>query len=286
MAIYAIGDLQGCYDPFMRLLDKLRFDPFRDTLWICGDLVNRGKQSLETLRFVRSLRDAAICVLGNHDISLIAAFYGLRKPHRSMQTLVEAPDYADLIQWLRQQPIFYVDQTLGYAMSHAGIPPVWDLATAQACAREVEQELRSPTVATWLPQVYGDQPDDWSPNLSGHDRHRYILNAFTRMRYCRPDGSLEFQAKGRPPAQEGHAIPATELIPWFQYPNRYDLNLTTIFGHWSTLGYYQANQVIALDTGCVWGGQLSAFRIDSNNNQLICIECDDYGREERNKPSG
>lgn len=286
MATYAIGDLQGCYDPFMRLLDKLRFDPFQDTLWLSGDLVNRGRQSLETLRFVRSLRDAAICVLGNHDISLIAAFHGLRKPHKSLQTLVDAPDYPELIQWLSQQPLLHVDTTLGYAMSHAGIPPQWDLATAQACAREVEREFRNPEVATWLAQVYGDQPDNWNMALSRHDRHRYILNAFTRMRYCRPDGSLDFQEKGAPDAKKNNGSNSRELIPWFKHPIRGDLNLTIIFGHWSTLGYYHTNQVIALDTGCVWGGQLSAIRIDSNNQQLICIECDDYGRETSTKPSG
>lgn len=287
MAIYAIGDLQGCYDPFMRLLDKLHFDPFKDTLWLTGDLVNRGRQSLETLRFVRSLRDAAICVLGNHDISLLAVFHGLRKPHKSLRTLLDASDYPELIQWLSQRPVLHVDKALGYALSHAGIPPQWDLATAQTCAREVEQELRSPTVADWLSKVYGDQPDRWSPGLPKHDRHRYILNAFTRMRYCRADGSLDFQAKGDPATDKNPAIVSGELIPWFQYPTRCDLSLTTLFGHWSTLGYYHTNQVIALDTGCVWGSQLSAIRIDSNNNQqLICIECDDYGREERNSPSG
>jgi len=269
MATYAIGDLQGCYDPLMRLLDKIRFDPRQDTLWFAGDLVNRGKQSLETLRLIRSLRDAAICVLGNHDISLLAAFHGLRKPHKSLKTLTEAHDYPELIAWLAQRPLLHVDTQLGYAMSHAGISPQWDLATAQACAREVELELTRPTIATWLANVYGDQPDTWNPAHKQLDRHRYILNAFTRMRYCRPDGSLDFNAKGKP--QE-----TTELIPWFKYPTRQSLGLTVLFGHWSTLGYYNGNYVIALDTGCVWGGQLSAIRIDKNE-QLICIQCDDYG---------
>jgi len=278
MATYAIGDLQGCYAPLMRLLDKLRFDPRQDTLWFAGDLVNRGKQSLETLRFVRSLRDAAVCVLGNHDISLLAAHYGLRKAHKSLKLLLDAPDYPELITWLAQRPLLHVDAQLGYAMSHAGISPQWDLATAQACAREVEAELSSPRAAKWLAQVYGDQPDTWNPADSQPDRHRYILNAFTRMRYCRADGSLEFEAKGNPfEANKSPIVTTTELIPWFNTPTKQSLGVTVLFGHWSTLGYHNGNDVIALDTGCVWGGQLSAIRIDIKNQQPTCIRCDDYG---------
>lgn len=277
MATYAIGDLQGCYNPLMRLLDTLRFDPRQDTLWFAGDLVNRGKQSLETLRFVRSLRDAAVCVLGNHDISLLAAHHGLRKPHKSLKLLLDAPDYPELITWLAQRPLLHVDNQLGYAMSHAGIPPQWDLATAQTCAREVEAELTSPRVAEWLALVYGDQPDTWNPADSQPDRHRYILNAFTRMRYCRADGSLEFETKGNPFDASSLSAQTTELTPWFASPIKQALGVTVLFGHWSTLGYYNGNYVIALDTGCVWGGQLSAIRIDTKNQQPICIRCDDYG---------
>lgn len=277
MATYAIGDLQGCYDPLMRLLDTLRFDPRQDTLWFAGDLVNRGKQSLETLRFVRSLRDAAVCVLGNHDISLLAAHHGLRKPHKSLKLLLDAPDYPELITWLAQRPLLHVDNQLGYAMSHAGIPPQWDLATAQTCAREVEAELTSPRVAEWLALVYGDQPDTWNPADSQPDRHRYILNAFTRMRYCRADGSLEFEVKGNPFDTSSLFTQTRELTPWFASPTKQALGVTVLFGHWSTLGYYNGNYVIALDTGCVWGGQLSAIRIDTKNQQPTCIRCDDYG---------
>ena len=275
MAIYAIGDLQGCYEPLQRLLDKVRFDPQRDTLWFAGDLVNRGKQSLQTLRFVRGLGSAAVTVLGNHDISLIAAFHGLRKPHKTLKPLVDAPDYAELVTWLAQRPILHVDAQLGYAMCHAGIAPQWDLATAQQCAAEIERELAGAQCAQWLAQVYGDQPDYWSVNHTSWDRHRYILNVFTRMRYCRVDGSLEFEEKGSPLEQKNHH--AMQLMPWFQYPNRRELGVKVVFGHWSTLGYYDRHQVIALDTGCVWGGQLSAIRIDTNNPQQICIECNDYG---------
>ncbi|MDD5391825.1 MAG: symmetrical bis(5'-nucleosyl)-tetraphosphatase [Thiothrix sp.] len=277
MATYAIGDLQGCYEPLMRLLDKLRFDPAADTLWLAGDLVNRGKHSLETLRFVRSLGNAAVAVLGNHDISLLAAFHGIRKPHKSLKPLTEAPDYPELIQWLAQRPIMHTDPMLGYALCHAGIPPQWDLATAQRCAREVEQMFTSPLVATWLPLVYGDQPDVWDALLPTIDRQRYILNAFTRMRYCRPDGSLDFDAKGHPREYAQTASKKMKLIPWFLHPNRKPLGVTVLFGHWSTLGYYSENQVIALDTGCVWGGQLSAIRIDTNNPKPLYVECTDYG---------
>ncbi len=275
MATYAIGDLQGCYDPLMRLLEKIQFDPQQDTLWFAGDLVNRGKQSLQTLRFVKSLGNAAVSVLGNHDISLLAAFHGLRKPHKSLKALVEAPDYHELIDWLAQCPILHVDTNLGFALCHAGIAPQWDLATAQQCAREVEHIISGADLAQRLPHIYGDQPDYWSVRHTDWDRLRYILNVFTRMRYCRVDGSLDFEAKDAPFDQKNNK--SMQLIPWFAYPNRKDLGVKVVFGHWSTLGYYAQNQVIALDTGCVWGGQLSAIRIDTNNTQQICIECNDYG---------
>lgn len=277
MATYAIGDLQGCYDPLMRLLERIRFDPATDQLWFAGDLVNRGKQSLETLRFIRALGASATSVLGNHDISLIAAFHGLRKPHKSLKKLVEAPDYPELIQWLTQRPLLHVDLNLGYAVCHAGLPPAWDLPTAQACAREAEQALQQPDVAQWLAHVYGDTPDDWDAQAPTLDRHRYILNAFTRMRFCRRDGSLDFQEKGAPPSLDKNSPKGMKLIPWFLYPTRRVQNITILFGHWSTLGYYCGNKVIALDTGCVWGKQLSAIRIDTNNPKPISIECDDYG---------
>ena len=278
MATYAIGDLQGCYDPLRRLLDKLHFDPQHDSVWLAGDLVNRGKHSLETLRFVRSLGTAAISVLGNHDISLIAAFHGLRKPHKSLKTLVEAEDYPDLIRWLAQRPMLHTDRTLGYALSHAGISPQWDLATAEHCAREVETQLTQFDPSAWLAQVYGDVPNAWANDLPLLDRHRYILNAFTRMRFCHLDGSLEFEAKGNPQEYRAtHGKKAT-LLPWFSHPKRQPLEVTVLFGHWSTLGYYHADGVIALDTGCVWGGKLSAVRIDSPHPQPYSVECSDYAR--------
>lgn len=277
MATYAIGDLQGCYEPFLRLLDKLHFDPAHDTLWLAGDLVNRGQHSLETLRFVRSLGKSVIAVQGNHDISLLAAFHGLRKPHKSLKTLMDAPDCTELVQWLAQCPLLHVDRQAGYAISHAGIPPQWDITTAEACAREVEQELTAQDPTEWLEHVYSDQPDSWNPDLKKPARHCYILNAFTRMRFCRMDGSLDFEAKGHPLEYIKPNPKKTKLLPWFLYPNRKPLEVTVLFGHWSTLGYYSGDKIIALDTGCVWGGQLSAVRIDTNDSEPQRVECTDYG---------
>ena len=276
MAIYAIGDLQGCYDPLRRLLDKLQFDSSQDQLWFAGDLVNRGKQSLETLRFVRSLGKAAITVLGNHDVSLVCALHGLRKPHRSLTELVAAPDYADLVNWLAQQPFLHVDETLGYVISHAGIAPQWDLATAQTCAQHLSYELAKPDPSAWLKETYCDQPDRWRADLQGLDRDRYSMNVFTRMRYCRVDGSLEFENKDSPQSLvKSEQVP--KLIPWFLFPRKQPLGLTTMFGHWSTLGYYHSPTAIALDTGCVWGGRLTAIQLDTNKPSAISVTCHDYG---------
>ena len=276
MAIYAIGDLQGCYKPLLRLLDKVHFDPAADTLWFAGDLVNRGKHSLETLRLVRSLGSSVVAVLGNHDISLLAAFHGLRKPHKSLKALVEAPDYPELMHWLAHRPLLHVDTELGYVLCHAGISPQWNLATARQCADEVAQQLAAPNPQAWLTQVYGDQPDKWDAQASLFARHRYILNAFTRMRYCRVDGSLDFDAKGHPRDYLPTDSKKWTLLPWFLYPHRQSLGVKVVFGHWSTLGYYNDSQVIALDTGCVWGGQLTAIRLDSPNSVPCSVACDDY----------
>ena len=275
MAIYAIGDLQGCYDPLRRLLDKLQFDLNQDQVWFAGDLVNRGKQSLETLRFVRSLGKSAITVLGNHDVSLICAFHGLRKPHRTLSELVAAPDYAELVAWLAQQPFLHIDKRLGYAMSHAGISPQWDLATAQTCAQQLSHELAKPDPSAWLKETYCNQPDHWHTDLQGLDRDRYSMNVFTRMRYCRLDGSLDFENKDSPQSLAQSDKP--KLIPWFLFPRKQALGVTTVFGHWSTLGYYHSPSAIALDTGCVWGGRLTAIQLDTNNTSAISITCNDCG---------
>jgi bis(5'-nucleosyl)-tetraphosphatase (symmetrical) len=268
MAVYAIGDLQGCLDPLVRLLDRIDFDPACDRLWFCGDLVNRGPASLATLRFVHSLGDSTITVLGNHDLHLLATAYGGERPLKRRDTLDEvlaAPDRQVLLDWLRRRPLLHHDPRLGYTLVHAGLPPQWDLATAQAAAAELEAVLGGDGFVRFLRQMYGDLPDLWTAELAGSDRLRYIVNAFTRMRFCRPDGSLDFNEKSAP----GRA--AEGLVPWYCFPGRRNAGLRIVFGHWSTLGEVEHQGAICLDTGCVWGGRLSAMRLDDGTR--FFVEC-------------
>lgn len=270
MATYAIGDLQGCYSALQRLLDKIQFDPGTDTLWFAGDLVSRGTESLQCLRFVKSLGDHAITVLGNHDLSLLAAYHGVRKPHKSLKKLINAPDYDELMFWLRRQPLLHLSETHQAVMTHAGIPPTWDIETAKQCAQEVEQQLRQYNPSQWFEHLYGDEPNQWSTELVGIEKQRYTINALTRMRYCYADSSLEFQEKLSPDmVQQSHP----DLVPWFKHPHRHVIPYTLIFGHWSTLGYYHHDGVIALDTGCVWNGALSAVCLETKQHfQIACHE--------------
>lgn len=270
MAIYAIGDLQGCFPALEKLIDHLRFSPTHDQLWFAGDLVSRGSHSLETVRFIRSLGNSAQCILGNHDISLIAAYYGLLKPHKTLKPLLDAPDADALIDWLRQQPLMHTSDALNTVMVHAGISPRWSISHAQLYACEIETELRKPSPTQWLEAVYGNTPNDWREKYHRLDRHRYILNSFTRMRYLNDDGSLEFKQKLHPDlTQKKHP----DLVPWFNYQHALPLSHRVIFGHWSTLGYHQTEKVIALDTGCVWGGRLTAVRLDTPTPLPIQIDC-------------
>ena len=277
MATYVVGDLQGCFIPLKQLLDQVKFDPAFDRLWLAGDLVSRGKHSLQTLRFAKSLGPSCISVLGNHDISLIAAAYGSFSPHPSLRALFDAHDFAELIAWLRQRPLLHYDSSLNVVMVHAGISPAWNLETAQQCAREVESCLQQVNPLNWLQGIYGNKPNNWQPEHFKNtlERQRYIINAFTRMRFCRLDGSLEFKQK-LSPQQVKHTQP--DLIPWFKYPQRQPIDATICFGHWSTLGYYHNDDVIALDTGCVWGGCLTAVRIDKAKRRKYQVSCTDYGR--------
>lgn len=268
MAVYAIGDLQGCLDPLKRLLDKVRFDPAADHLWFTGDLVNRGPASLATLRFVRYLGPQATTVLGNHDMHLLAiAWAENRSPRKkdALTEILEAPDCAELLEWLRRQPLFHYDAELDFAMVHAGLPPQWDLDDAHAAAAELETVLRSDRFVDFLRQMYGDKPDRWDPGLGGVERLRFIINAFTRLRYLRPDGSMEFDNKG-PVSRAG-----TELVPWFDFPGRRSAGLQIVFGHWSTLGDLAQDGVHGIDTGCVWGGRLTALQLDAKIRH--CVEC-------------
>ena len=268
MATYAIGDLQGCYKSFRKLLDKVEFSPESDCLWLAGDLVSRGNKSLEVLRYVKGLGDSAISVLGNHDISLIAAHYGVIKPHDSLLPIMKAKDRDELMDWLRHRPVLHVDDELGFCMAHAGIYPHWSWSTAQQCAHEIQVPLRGATIERWLEKVYGDEPAQWHDGLQSYDRHRFIVNAFTRMRGVNPDGSMNFSVNG---SAKDHQEKG--LYPWFRLPTRNLLPYKVIFGHWSALGFTHNSQVISLDTGCVWGRKLTAIRLEDDIIQPIQVAC-------------
>ena len=258
MATYAIGDLQGCLDTLQRLLDKLRFDPATDRLWFCGDLVNRGGQSLDTLRLVHSLAPSSTVVLGNHDLSLLAIAQRSEgdqaRVNPDLRAILFAPDRDVLLDWLRQQQFMHVDRTLGFAMVHAGLAPQWSLAEAEARAREVEEQLRGDGFRKLLRNMYGDKPS-WNPKLTGPDRFRAIVNVFTRMRYCTPGGRIGFEDKGRPGTQK------PGMYPWFEAPGHVARELAVVCGHWSTLGLFMGLGIYAIDTGAVWGGKLTALEL-------------------------
>lgn len=259
MAIHAIGDVQGCHDALMRLLDALRFDPSADQLWFVGDLVNRGPRSLEVLRLVRSLGDAAVTVLGNHDLHLLA--WGLaghaRIKDRDLRAIIDAPDGAALLEWLRHRPLLHHRADLNTLMVHAGIPPLWDMARCLAAADEVEAVLQGDAHQELLRGMYGDEPARWSADLEDLPRYRYIINALTRMRYCSSDGRrLDFRDNG-PPGSQGAG-----LVPWFDVPDRPAAGQRIVFGHWSALGFLERPGLLGIDTGCVWGRSLTAVRID------------------------
>lgn len=269
MSVYAVGDLQGCLDPLKRLLEKVRFDPVVDRLWLVGDLVNRGPQSLEALRFVRELGDAAITVLGNHDLHLMAIHQGVHTVRRrdTVQPILHAPDRDALMDWLRTRPLIHHDPQLQWTLLHAGLPPQWDLETARACASEVESVLRGPDHPLLLERMYGDKPDLWSDTLEGWERLRFITNCFTRLRYCSADGHVDMAYKGAPGGQLPH------LMPWFAVPGRRSVDLRIVCGHWSTLGLYRGHNVLALDTGCVWGDRLTLARLDGDNVETVQTRC-------------
>ena len=268
MAIWAIGDLQGCYGPTRRLLDAIGFDPARDRLWFCGDLVNRGGESLQTLRLVHSLREHAVVVLGNHDLSLLAIAERTeaeqRKVNPDLQGVLFADDRDVLLDWLRVQPLVHVDRELGWLMVHAGLAPKWTTQAAEQHAREVERKLAGGGARKLLRNMYGDRPA-WSPRLAGPDRDRAIINVFTRMRYCSPRGRIAFEEKGAPGTQ------APGLYPWFAVPGRVERDLRIVCGHWSTLGLFIGLGVHSLDTGAVWGGQLTALQIDADQLRIVQV---------------
>lgn len=258
MATYAIGDIQGCYRSLVDLLDTIKFNPNIDNLWFTGDLVNRGPQSLEVLRYVKSLGNRAITVLGNHDLHLLAVAAGVDKiKHKdTLDSILHAPDKEDLLTWLRHRPLLHYDPLLNFMLIHAGLPPQWTVERACAYASEIESLLQTGDYLKFFSHMYGNIPNRWSDNLSGYDRWRLISNCFTRMRYCDLDGTLDFHHKGEPGTQP------TGFFPWFQHPDRQHKNTRILFGHWSTLPSAQYNNVYSLDSGCIWGRQLTALKLD------------------------
>ena len=272
MATYAIGDVQGCFGALERLLDAFGFDRTRDRLWFVGDLVNRGPDSLATLRMVKDLGDAAVTVLGNHDFHLLAVAAGRAKRRRSdtLDAVLAAPDRDELLGWLRRRPMLHVQNR--WAMVHAGLLPQWSVATARLLAREVEAALRGANWRDFLAQLYGDRPDSWSEDLRGADRLRVIVNAMARMRFCTAEGIMEFRTKG----ETAKAPPG--FFPWFDAPGRASGDYTIICGHWSTLGLKLRPDLLALDSGCVWGGSLSAVRLEDRDVfQVPCEQCQTPG---------
>ena len=275
MSLYAIGDVQGCHDQLLRLLDRIAFDPARDTLWFVGDLVNRGPQSLAVVRFVKGLEGRAITVLGNHDLALLVVAQGIKRAHASdtFGDILAAPDRDELLEWLRHQKMMHADGH--YAMVHAGLLPQWSIEQALGLAGEVEHALRGDDWRDFLRHMYGNQPDRWNDALSGFDRLRVITNAMTRLRLCNARGVMEFSHKlgleNTPPG----------FMPWYEAPQRASRDTQIIFGHWAALGLLVRPDVISLDSGCVWGRSLSALRLEDRRiEQCDCHELQGMARED------
>lgn len=272
MATFAIGDIQGCYEELRQLLEKFNFKSDCDTLWFTGDLVNRGPKSLETLRFIKSLGENAIVVLGNHDLHLLAVNYTSKQAgrHDTLSEILSAPDCDELLSWLRFLPLWHTDDSLGISMVHAAIHPKWSIQKARSLATEVETILRSDQHISFYKNMYGDKPEAWSDNLKDWSRFRYITNVFTRLRFCDNEGNVALNYKCEPGSQPDG------LYPWFSVEDRCSKNDSIIFGHWSTLilsRNIQFINVFPLDTGCLWGGHLTAMRIDDGSFEKISLQC-------------
>ena len=268
MTVYLIGDVQGCDEALGRLLHAIDFSPSRDMLYLLGDLVNRGPDSLGVLRRLQAMQGSAQCVLGNHDLHALAVAAGVRRPSRTdtLDGLLKASDGEALMHWLRQQAL--AQQTHGVLMVHAGVLPQWSASDALAHAAQLEQVLRSPEWAGFLGQMYGNEPARWNDTLQGTARLRVIVNALTRLRFCAADGTMEFDTK------EGAGAAPAGFMPWFDVPGRRTAGDVVAFGHWSTLGWLDRPDVLALDTGCVWGGCLTALRLKANGaHERISVRC-------------
>lgn len=266
MATYAIGDIQGCYHSFQRLLERIDFHPARDRLWLVGDIINRGTGSLETLRWVYRHSDVVTLVLGNHDLHTLAVAEGFVPEHGldTLQPILAAPDRALLLEWLRRQPLIHAED--GYLMVHAGLLPQWSASDALSLAAEVEATLRGDSYRDFLACMYGNRPERWSEELRGMDRLRLITNAMTRLRACTADGDMDFHFKG-----ELQDMPPG-LMPWFEVPDRKSEGANIIFGHWSAMGLQIRPHLFALDSGCLWGGQLTALHLQ--DKRILQVACD------------
>jgi bis(5'-nucleosyl)-tetraphosphatase (symmetrical) len=265
---YLIGDVQGCGDALARLLEKIAFTPSRDHIYLLGDLVNRGPQSLATLRLLQGLGDSASSLLGNHDLNLLAVAQGVRKPHKgdTIQEILDAPDRDAWLDWLRHQRMAI--DAHGWLMVHAGVVPQWDRAETLRLAGEAEALLQSRELEQFLPAMYGDEPARWSETLTGSERLRFIINALTRARFVSADGTLDLKTKDASGAPEG-------FFPWFEVPGRRTHGTPMAFGHWATLGLVDRPELLGLDTGCVWGRQLTAARIEGGGRrEIIQVDCD------------
>jgi bis(5'-nucleosyl)-tetraphosphatase (symmetrical) len=283
MAVYIIGDVQGCYQSLKKLLKGIGFNASKDRLWFVGDIVNRGPDSLNTLRFIRDLGDGAVTVLGNHDLHLLAAYYnGTRlKPNDTLMPVLEAPDCVDLLEWLRFRPLIYHEIEYNFAIVHAGIYPGWSIQQTCDRASEVESALRGANITSFLHHMYGNQPNCWSDDLVGMDRLRFITNVFTRMRYLNLKKELDFVAKG--PPSKLHT--KTGVKPWFEFKQTEIKHNRVAFGHWSTLPTNQYGSCFALDSGCLWGGRITALRIDKKSPRWFSLSCEASAQIPRRSPT-
>ena len=269
MALYAIGDVQGCDRELALLLERLNFSSALDTAWFVGDLVNRGPESLGVLRRIRAMDSAAVVTLGNHDLHLLAVVLGAARLRSgdTLDAILDAPDRAELLEWLISRPLMHLDRKRNLALLHAGLPPQWDMPTAAGCARDLEHALQFRPEALFA-HMYGDKPDLWSAELEGMERLRFIANSLTRLRYVDEQGRLALRAKGSPAKTA-----SKQLVPWYAASDARWRGPRVLFGHWSTLGFYRDADVIGLDTGCIWGGSLTGLRMDVADATPVSIGC-------------
>ncbi len=264
--VWAIGDIQGCFKPFMNLLKRVDFNPKKDQLWIAGDMVNRGDNSLEVLEYIYSIQDSVKVVLGNHDIALISSYLGVRKPPPSLEPILNHKRAKEWVEWLREQPFAVYDDELNIFMAHAGLAPIFDEKIALEWSRTLQKKLKSSDAKSWLKEAKNSK----ATRLSFEENSQlYALESFIRMRYCYEDGSLDFEQKGEPTKE----LQKKGLLPWFEIKSRKETSAKIIFGHWSTLGYFENSSVCCLDSGCLWGRDLTIRRLDGKKRKIEQISC-------------